>query len=96
MSEGVITAIISTLLSVVGYFAMRWLEGINKQLDELESLIDDLSKKVAELERNMVTRQELSNLRRQARNATPQVRNDVQSAYGYDPQYYHNRTSRRS
>lgn len=44
-SEGIITAIISALISAVAYFVTRWLEGVNKQLDELETLLDELTKK---------------------------------------------------
>lgn len=65
-TEGIITAIISTLISAVAYFVTRWLEGVNKQLDELETLLDELTKKVSDMERVMVTKRELhSALRRE-------------------------------
>lgn len=57
--EGIITAVITTLISAVAYFVTRWLEGVNKQLDELETLLDELTKKVSDMERVMVTKREL-------------------------------------
>lgn len=63
-TEGIITAIISTLISAVAYFVTRWLEGVNKQLDELETLLDELTKKVSDMERAMVTKPELHSVLR--------------------------------
>ena len=85
MSEEMITTVISALLSIVSYFAMRWLEGINKQLDELESLIDDLTKKVAELERRMATKQELASVKRQLQQ--PQIRSSTGTTHHRSSQF---------
>lgn len=62
MTEDIITTLVGALLSAVGFFAMRWLEHINKKLDEHEKLIEELSKKIAELERSEVTKQDLEAL----------------------------------
>ena len=69
-SDGIITAIISTLISAVAYFVTRWLEGVNKQLDELETLLDELTKKVSDMERVMVTKRELRTVLRRGEMTT--------------------------
>ena len=60
VAEDIITAMIGTLLSALGYVITRWINSLIKQLDEHEVLLDDLTQEVANVKREMVTKTQLT------------------------------------